>query len=427
MTTPFFSAQYPRFSPEASALLMRIAAALATIEAATILPAAADQLRVNARVGTIHFSTLIEGNELPMLEAERAARGELDPNSRAKIELVNYVNALDLIDRRLDAGELVPDADFLKELHGTAMAGLGREEDPHFKPHHEGEWRDGSALVVDQITQQVMHEGPPAAKVPAEMEAMFDWLADKLERQREPIYVLAGVIHFGITDVHPFADGNGRAARLFQGALLMREGVLPGRMFSFERYYAEDRPGYYAALRSVRERTRNMDVWLEYFLTGLAEEYERVAAEVAALSALIVLGNVPLQLSASQEAALTALQIEGRREFSRRDYEQAGRVGRATAGNDLRSLIEHGVVQPRGGGPATRYAFTGAGRASKADGRGRPTRWTEARIESALRGFVAGRTAWPSASEFAAAGLGGLYAAASRNGGIGRWRRVVGL
>lgn len=406
---------------------MRIAAALATIKGATILPAVADQLRVNARVGTVHFSTLIEGNELPVLEAERAARGELDPDSRAKIELVNYVNALDLIDRRLDADELVPDGDFLKELHGTAMAGLGREDDPHFKPHHEGEWRDGSALVVDKITRKVMHEGPPAEKVPAEMEAMFDWLADKLDGGREPIYVLAGVVHYGITDVHPFADGNGRAARLFQVALLMREGVLPGRMFSFERYYAEDRPGYYAALRSVRERTRNMDVWLEYFLTGLAEEYERVAAEVTDLSALTVLGKGPLQLSASQEAALTALRIEGRREFSRRDYEQAGRVGRASAGNDLRSLIEHGVVEPRGGGPATRYAFTGAGRAPSGDGRGRPTRWTEPRIESALREFVAGRTTWPSAREFAAAGKGGLYAAASRNGGVGRWRRVVGL
>src|ERR1700709_2103748 len=103
MTTPFFSAQYPRFSPEASALLRRTAAGLAPSEAATILPAAADQLRANARVGTIHFSTLIEGNELPMLEAERAARGELDPDSRAKIELVNYRRALDLIDPRLDA------------------------------------------------------------------------------------------------------------------------------------------------------------------------------------------------------------------------------------------------------------------------------------------------------------------------------------
>jgi Fic family protein len=427
MTTAYFSAQYSRFSTEASALLMRIAAALAIIEAATILPATADQLRVNARVGTIHFSTLIEGNELPILEAERAERGELDPDSRAKIELVNYVNALDLIDRRLDAGALALDAAFLKELHGTAMAGLGREEDPHFKPHHEGKWRDGSAFVVDQITRRVMHEPPAPEKVPAAMEAMFEWLGAKLESAKEPAFVLAGVVHYGITDIHPFADGNGRAARLFQSALLMREGVLPGRMFSFERYYAEDRPAYYVALRSVREHTYNMNVWLEYFLTGLAEEYERVATTVVGLSTLTASGNGPLRLSASQGAALTALRIEGRREFTRREYERAGSVGRATAGNDLRLLIEHGVVEPRGSGPATRYAFTGSARAPKEDGRGRPTRWTEARIESALREFVAGRTTWPSAREFAAAGRGDLYAAASRNGGVGRWRRVVGL
>jgi Fic family protein len=427
MAVAFFSAQYSRFSPEVSALLMRIAAALATIKGATILPAVADQLRVSARVGTVHFSTLIEGNELPVLEAERAARGELDPDSRAKIELVNYVNALALIDRRLDAGELVLDAAFLKELHGIAMAGLGREGDPHFRPHHEGEWRDGSAVVVDRITRRVMHEGPPAEEVPAGVEAMFEWLREKLEAGREPVFVLAGVVHYGITDIHPFADGNGRAARLFQVALLMHEGVLPGRMFSFERYYAEDRPAYYGALRSVRERTRNMDVWLEYFLTGLAEEYERVAAEVVDLSTLIALGNGPLQLSASQEVALTALRLQGRREFARRDYELAGKVGRATAGNDLRSLVEHGVVEPRGSGPATRYVFTGTGRAARRDSRGRPTKWTEARIESELREFLAGRTSWPSANEFTTAGRGDLYAAASRNGGIGRWRRAVGL
>jgi Fic family protein len=425
MTPSFFSAQYKRFSPEASTLLMRIAAALATIQGAAILPAVADHLRVSALVGTVHFSNLIEGNELPVLEAERAARGELDPNSRAKIELVNYVGALDLIDRRLDAGELVPDAAFLKELHATTMAGLGREDSPHFKPRHEGEWRDGSALVVNHV----MHEGPPAEEVPERIQAMFDWLAEKLAAGREPIYVLAGVSHYGITDIHPFADGNGRAARLFQVALLMLGEVLPGRMFSFERYYAEDRPGYYAALGSVRKNTLNMDVWLEYFLTGLAEEYERVAAEVTDLSTLAALGDAgPLQLTAGQESALTALRIEGRREFTRRDYERAGRVSRATAGNDLRLLIEHGVVSPRGSGPSTRYAFTGAGRsASVGDGRGRPVKWTEARIERELRSFVEGQTAWPSSKEFAAAGRADLYAAASRNGGIGRWRRAVGL
>ena len=274
-----FTASY-RHSVETSAALVRIATALGTIKGAQVLPAVADQLRASARVGTVHYSNLIEGNELPAVEAERASRGQLSPDTRAKVELVNYVAALDLIDDRLEEGETALGTEFLKELHRTATRGLGREDDPHFKPHHEGEWRDGIAVVVNRLTQQVMHEGPPHDEVPARMASMFEWLDRKLADGRESPFVLAGVMHYGITDVHPFADGNGRAARLFQVALLMQAGLLPGRMFSFERFYAEDRDAYYGALRSVRERTYNMEPWLRYFLGGLAQEYERVAAAV---------------------------------------------------------------------------------------------------------------------------------------------------
>jgi Fic family protein len=283
--------------------LMRISAALGTIRGARVLPAIADELRAAARVGTVHFSNLIEGNELPVIEAERAARGELAADGRAKIELVNYVDALDLIDRRLDdTPELT--SDFLLELHATTTRGLGRDDDPHFKPHHEGAWRDGRAVVFDNLTGKVMHEAPPSAEVEPRMAGMFDWLKRKLDAG-DPPFVIAGVMHYGITDVHPFADGNGRVARLFQTALMMSTGVLPGRMFSFERYYAEDRAAYYAALRSVRLRTLNMEFWLDYFLRGLAEEYERVAATVEDLSALIPGGSGgALRLTAGQERAI---------------------------------------------------------------------------------------------------------------------------
>src|SRR4051812_4288923 len=129
-----FSAAYRRFTPEMVDSLVRIAAGLGAIKAAPVLPAVAGQLRSSARGGTVHYSNLIEGNELPVVAAERAAHGELEPDTRAKIELVNYVEALDLIDSRLDAGELELSAESLKELHATTTRGLGREEDPHFKP-----------------------------------------------------------------------------------------------------------------------------------------------------------------------------------------------------------------------------------------------------------------------------------------------------
>ena len=161
---------------------------------------------------------------------------------------MNYVEALDLIDERIDERRLELRPGFLKQLHGVTTRGLGREDDPHFKPHHEGEWRDGIAVVVDRITGRIMHEGPPPEEVDARMESMLDWAERTLAG--EPPYVVAGVVHYGITDVHPFVDGNGRVARLFQTAVLMKAGVLPGRMFWLERYYAEDRDAYYEALRS---------------------------------------------------------------------------------------------------------------------------------------------------------------------------------
>ena len=81
-----FSPRYNRFPQDITGLLLRIASALGTIRGASVLPAVADQLRSSARAGTVHYSTMIEGNELPFVEAERAARGDLEPNTRAKIE-----------------------------------------------------------------------------------------------------------------------------------------------------------------------------------------------------------------------------------------------------------------------------------------------------------------------------------------------------
>lgn len=423
-----FSANYRRYTPELLESLMRISTALGTIRGARVLPAVADQLRSSARVGTVHYSNLIEGNELPVVEAERAARGQLPADTRAKIELVNYVEALDLIDERLDAGTLDLTPALLKDLHRATTRGLGRDDDPHFKPHHEGTWRDGSALVVDRLTGQVMHEGPPPDEVGPRMTGMFDWLNRRLEAG-DPPFVIAGVSHYGITDVHPFADGNGRTARLFQTALLMRADVLPGRMYSFERYYAEDRSAYYGALRSVRELTYNMEHWLDYFLRGLADEYERVATTVSDLSTLMPGGSGgPLHLTSTQERAVAALRIQGRREFTRRDYEQAAGIGRSAAGDDLRDLVGHGVLATRGAGPSTRYVFPGAVPA-RAGGRrpGRPVKWTDTAIERELRAFLDGRSDWPTPDEFRAAGRGALYAAATRAGGIRRWRGIVGM
>jgi hypothetical protein len=52
-----------------------------------------------------------------------------------------------------------------------------------------------------------------------------------------------------------------------------------------------------------------------------------------------------------------------------------------------------------------------------------PTRWTDEVIEAELNQFLEGRTRWPTAREFAQAGLLGLWRSARRYGTLERWRQ----
>lgn len=419
------SASFRRYDPAAIDALTRIAAARAQVEAAEIRPAAEEELRASALAETVHYSTLIEGNELPIVEAERAARGSLDPDTRAKVELVNYVEALHFLDELVARQGIEVGPDLLLALHERATRGLGSDDSDGFKPHHEGAWRDGVAVVVDRPTGQVMHEAPSPDEVPARVLGLCEWIAARESRQVEfPAPVIAAVAHYAVTDIHPFADGNGRVARLFTAALLMRLGLLPGRLFSFERYYAENREAYYRALRSVRANTLNMGTWLEYFLRGLAEEFERVAARVAELEALGLRADAPFQLSSTQERGLAQLNLAGIVEFARVDYERLAKVGKSKANRELRGLERAHLIVRRGQGPSARYRFRARPWEER---RGRKREWTDERIESALRELCRGREGWPSVAEFRAAGKMNLYEAVRRHGGSTAWAQRMGF
>ncbi len=419
------TASFRRYTPEATDALSRIAAARAHVEASEILSAAEDELRASALAETVHFSTLIEGNELPIVEAERAARGELDPDTKAKVELVDYVDALRFLDGLAEEGQIGITPDFLLELHRRTTRGLGSEGSQHFKPRHEGAWRDGIAQVVDRATGKVMHEGPPPSEVAARMAGLCSWIVARELRPVEfPPPVIAGVAHYAITDIHPFADGNGRVARLLAAGILMRLGFLPRRLFSFEKYYAENRGAYYAALRSVRAQTLNMDEWLGYFLRGLAGEYERVAAKVRELEGIGLRAGAPFQLNASQERALAQIGLSGLTEFRRVDYERLAEVGKSKANRDLSGLEGARLITRRGKSASARYRLR---QPAPGEGRGRKREWTDDRIAKELEGLCAGRVDWPSVADFQTAGRMALYEAVRRYGGSVFWAKKMGL
>lgn len=126
------------------------------------------------------------------------------------------------------------------------------------------------------------------------------------------------------------------------------------------------------------------------------------------------------ELKPAQRAALAALDEGSAEELTRGEYQQLTGVSRSQAAYDLAELVDAGLLERLGGGRSTRYRRT---RRSQPSHR----RWTNERIRAALVEFCAGRTTWPSAGEFKAAGHTDLYVAASRYGGIRSWASELGF
>jgi DNA-binding Lrp family transcriptional regulator len=130
--------------------------------------------------------------------------------------------------------------------------------------------------------------------------------------------------------------------------------------------------------------------------------------------------NARNELKRTQELVLDVLRADTATPLTRARYQEIAGVSRSQAAYDLAELVEAGILERVGAGPATRYRLVD----SRPDDR---RRWTNERIRSALQEFCAEREAWPSAREFKEGGRHDLYVAASRYGGVAFWAKELGF
>jgi Fic family protein len=98
--------------------------------------------------------------------------------------------------------------------------------------------------------------------------------------------VLSGAFILDFLAIHPFADGNGRVARILTTHLLLRDGYGVPRYVSVEQRIFETKNSYYDALRSSQrgwlEGRHSPWPWIHYLATVLAEAYDAFEKKVAA-------------------------------------------------------------------------------------------------------------------------------------------------
>jgi len=96
-------------------------------------------------------------------------------------------------------------------------------------------------------------------KVPAKLQEFCDWL--NAQRQRpmslSERYDLSFEAHYRLVTIHPWADGNGRIARLVMNQIQFEFGLIPAKVLK------EDKGDYINALIATREAD-DMSIFLEF-------------------------------------------------------------------------------------------------------------------------------------------------------------------
>ena len=97
----------------------------------------------------------------------------------------------------------------LKKFHGIMTKYLVEEC---------GEFRHGEEGVFNG--DECIFMAPPAQFVPQLMDELFEWM--KKSRNSVHPLIMSSVFHYEFVFIHPFADGNGRMARLWHTAILAK-------------------------------------------------------------------------------------------------------------------------------------------------------------------------------------------------------------
>ena len=214
-------------------------------------------LRRNNRIKSIHSSLAIEANSLSLNQVKDVINGKtvLGPQKEIQ-EVKNAYKAYEEINN-YNPYEI----NELKRAH-SILTYLTVEE--------SGEFRKGEEGVFDG--EKCIFMAPPAKNVPDLMNDLFIWLNNN-KNKINPL-ILSSIFHYEFVFIHPFSDGNGRTARLWQNVILSNYKeifeYLPIES-SIKKYQDE----YYEAI-DFCNKEGNSNKFIEFMLRMIDETLEDV-------------------------------------------------------------------------------------------------------------------------------------------------------
>ena len=213
-------------------------------------------LRRNNRIRSIHSSLIIEANSLTINQVKDVIAGKVVIGPKREIqEVKNAYKAYEQIGEY----DAFSENDLLKA--NSILTSLLVDRSGKYRNHREGVF-DGDKVIFI---------APPENMVPSLMANLFDWLKND---NKTPLVIKSCVFHYEFVFIHPFSDGNGRTARLWQNVILTKWNpifeYLPIES-QIQKYQSE----YYSVIDKSNKRG-DSTLFIEFMLKMIDETLDEV-------------------------------------------------------------------------------------------------------------------------------------------------------
>ncbi|MHB1341329.1 MAG: Fic family protein [Coriobacteriia bacterium] len=286
-------------------------------------------------------SSQIEGASTTRKRAKEMLLNATKPRNRGDRMIVNNYTTMKMIAGLKDE-PITPQ--LLLDLQASMTTGtLDHPEDV-------GVFRTGDDVVVTDEQNQVLYTPPPAAQVPAMVDALCEY-ANRTDGEFEHPAIKAIALHFWLAIIHPFADGNGRTARALFYLYMLKHGYWLFEYLSISRVILRRRAQYERAYLYAETDDSDFTYFLQFHLeaieTALEETRRYIEIKAAEEHTVQTLVQSDFDLNHRQRAVLSRALKKSSAVFTIQSHATSHGVVRATARADLLELVDRGLLVSR--------------------------------------------------------------------------------
>jgi len=329
--------------------LTQIAVAREVILNSPLIPKWEVTLRREAILRSAHCSTAIEGNRLSLEQVTDLAHGrEVMATRKDKQEVLNYLKVLEDIDKLTDGKEITEKS--LLNIHKLVT------QETLENPSDCGIYRKRYVVVANRLTGEVFFRPPSNEDVPDLVKNLIEWLNSSEAKALDPV-IEAGIAHYEFVRIHPFIDGNGRAARVLATLILYLRGFDTKQFFCLDDYYDSDRQAYYRVLQGVDQRTLDLTGWLEYFAEGVQVSISAVKERIIRLSSERLRRTKRGQIALTEKQMRIVEFINQNGKITNRNLREMFKISDRGALKEISKLLDLKVIKTEGKGRNLGYVL----------------------------------------------------------------------